>query len=216
MWPLLHVMYILLLGFLTSSLGQRPHLVDVGLCVVPVNLHCNKLLFRARRGFGHGHWLKRQRRGRRRSREWRWRGRWRGRGSRFGAPVRGLDPGERANVVLGDHRQLSSCYLFFLGRYRGISLSDGGIVPRWVPGVFSFVVHWGRGGCWIFAVVVGRRGCEVQPRVGGFGRGAFVELISSARASLHPRRGRRLEGGGGFSCVGLYVVLKWEDIFIID
>lgn len=210
--------------FLTSSLGQRPHLVDVGLCVGPVNLHCNKLLLSARRGggggFGHGYWLKWQRRGRRRrrSRERRWRWRWRGWGSRFGTSARGLDPRERANVVLGDHRQLSSCYLLFLGRYSGISLSDGCVVPRRVPAMFPFVVHWGwgGGGSWLFAVVVRGGGCEVQAWVGGFGRGAFVDLLSSTWAPLHPWWGWRLEGWGRLSCGGLYIVLKWEDIFIID
>lgn len=205
--------------FLTSHLGQRPHLVDVGLCVGPVNLHCNKLLFRARRGggggFGHGHWLKGQRRGRGRSGKWRRRRRWGGRGSRFSASAGGLDPWERADVVLGDHGQLSSWYLFFLG---GISLFDGCVVPRRVPGVFSVVAQWGRGGgmSWLFAVVVRGGGCEVQAWVGGFRRGAFVELISSTWAPLHPGWGRRLEGGGRFSCGGLNVVLKWEDIFITD
>lgn len=44
--------------------------------------------------------------------------RWRrgGRDPRFGASVGGLDPGERANDVLGDHGQLSEGHLFFLGR----------------------------------------------------------------------------------------------------
>lgn len=44
--------------------------------------------------------------------------------------------------------------------------------------------------------------------MGGLGREAFVELFSSTVAPLHPWWGRRLEGGGGFSCGGLYVVLK--------
>ncbi len=205
--------------FLTSSLGQRPHLVDVRLCVGPVNLHCNKLRFRTSRGgFRHGHWLKGQRRRRKRSGKWRWRWRWRGQGSRFGASAGGLDPGERANIMLGDHRQLSSCYLFSLGRYRRIPLSDGCVVPRQVPGMFSFVLQWGRGGgvSWFPAVAVRGGGCEVQTRVGRLGRRAFVELISSTLAPLHPWWGRRLEGWGRFSWGGLYIILKWEDIFIID
>lgn len=136
--------YVLCSLFLTSSLGQRPHLIHVRFCIGPVNLYCNKLLFRARRGggggFGHRNWLKGQWRGQRRGREWRWRWRWRRWGSRFGASARGLDPRERTNVVLGNSEQLSSCYVFFLGRYWGIFLFDGRVVLRWVPGMSSFVL----------------------------------------------------------------------------
>lgn len=112
--------------------------------------------------------------------------------------------------MLSDQRQLSSFDLVFLARYRQFSLLDRRVVVRRVPGVLSFVVQRGRQRVVsrLFAAVARGGGCEVQARVGGFGRGAFVELLSSTLVPLHPWRGRRLEGGGRVGCGGLYVVLK--------
>lgn len=185
-------------GCFTSSLGERQHLVDVRLCVGPVDLHCHKLLLgggrRPEGGLGQGHRLREKQGRNRRSRKWRrWRGRG-GRGGRFGGSVGRLDPGEGTDVVLGDGGQVSGRY-FLLGHF----LLDGSVV-------LGGVASWRRRRA---------RGREVQPGLGGFGGRALDESVPPTRAPLRPRRGRRLEGGGQLCCGGLNVILKRDDIFTI-
>lgn len=208
------------MDLLTSGLWEWSHLVDIRFRIGPVNLHRDKLLFRARRrgegAFRHGFWWSGQRFWRRRgSGEWRRRWRQRRNSRRLGASTRRLDPWERANVVLGDSREVSNFYEFFSGRY---SLFNCCVVPGGVSGGFSFVVQRGRDRVMsrLSAVVLRRGGSKVEARVGRFRWGAFLELFSFTLVPAHPRWGRGLERRGRFGCSGLYVILKWEDIFITD